>query len=185
LDLREERRKLFARDRFLLRQDDLHRPSRLNENCVRYVPEPSTKLGYFWRAPRWIRARFVCTKNCPVTTFNFGFLETREPDSPALLDSGVNEGDRFYAEEMMLQAEIKCSNEHSPNTRVNHLQFHAAAPRSAWNGREARARPVNSIKPRNICHDKVRWTINRAPGSDRLRHRPAAIDYQIGKLHDR
>src|SRR4030095_16054012 len=25
-------------------------PARLNENCIRYVPEPSEKLGYFWRA---------------------------------------------------------------------------------------------------------------------------------------
>ena len=31
-------------------QDDFTSPSRLNENCIRYVPEPSEKLGYFWRA---------------------------------------------------------------------------------------------------------------------------------------
>src|SRR5205823_5691293 len=30
--------------------DDFTSPSRLNENCIRYVPEPSDKLGYFWRA---------------------------------------------------------------------------------------------------------------------------------------
>src|SRR5262249_47487124 len=30
--------------------DDFTSPSRLSENCIRYVPEPSDKLGYFWRA---------------------------------------------------------------------------------------------------------------------------------------
>src|SRR5437762_9266369 len=30
--------------------DDFTGPSRLKENCIRYVPEPSKKLGYFWRA---------------------------------------------------------------------------------------------------------------------------------------
>src|SRR5207302_1671871 len=30
--------------------DDFTSPSRLKENCIRYVPEPSDKLGYFWRA---------------------------------------------------------------------------------------------------------------------------------------
>ena len=29
--------------------DDFAGPSRLNENCIRYVPGPSEKLGYFWR----------------------------------------------------------------------------------------------------------------------------------------
>ncbi|HET9368317.1 MAG TPA: DUF885 family protein, partial [Candidatus Udaeobacter sp.] len=30
--------------------DDFTSPSRLNENCIRYVTEPSGNLGYFWRA---------------------------------------------------------------------------------------------------------------------------------------
>src|ERR1051325_8330641 len=30
--------------------DDFTSPSRLNKDCVRYVPEPSETLGYFWRA---------------------------------------------------------------------------------------------------------------------------------------
>src|SRR5437763_731112 len=30
--------------------DDFTSPSRLKENCIRYVPEPSANLGYFWRA---------------------------------------------------------------------------------------------------------------------------------------
>jgi len=30
--------------------DDFTSPSRLNENCIRYVTEPSGKLGYFWQA---------------------------------------------------------------------------------------------------------------------------------------
>src|SRR5947207_439925 len=30
--------------------DDFTSPTRLKENCIRYVPEPSEKLGYFWRA---------------------------------------------------------------------------------------------------------------------------------------
>ncbi|HXP36114.1 MAG TPA: DUF885 family protein, partial [Chthoniobacterales bacterium] len=30
--------------------DDFTSPSRLNQNCIRYVAEPSAKLGYFWRA---------------------------------------------------------------------------------------------------------------------------------------
>src|SRR5436853_1395868 len=30
--------------------DDFTSPSRSKENCIRYVPEPSANLGYFWRA---------------------------------------------------------------------------------------------------------------------------------------
>ncbi len=30
--------------------DDFTSPSRLKENCIRYVTEPSANLGYFWRA---------------------------------------------------------------------------------------------------------------------------------------
>src|SRR5947209_11263521 len=30
--------------------DDFTSPSRSKENCIRYVPEPSASLGYFWRA---------------------------------------------------------------------------------------------------------------------------------------
>src|SRR5437773_7218642 len=30
--------------------DDFTSPSRLNQDCIRYVTEPSARLGYFWRA---------------------------------------------------------------------------------------------------------------------------------------
>src|SRR5438477_4858307 len=85
--------------------DDFTSPSRLNENCIRYVPEPSDKLGYFWRATA-MDPRPICVhEGIPGHYFQLCLSWKHEnPIRRHYYDSGANEGIGFYAEEMMLQA---------------------------------------------------------------------------------
>jgi uncharacterized protein (DUF885 family) len=95
--------------------DDFTSPSRLKENCIRYVTEPSGKLGYFWQAtaedPRPI------TVHEGILGHYFQLCLSWKHEDPIrhhYYDSGANEGIGFYAEEMMLQAGLF---DDSPQTR--------------------------------------------------------------------
>ena len=95
--------------------DDFTSPSRLNENCIRYVPEPSADLGYFWRATA-MDPRPICVhEGIPGHYFQL-CLSWKHEDAIRrhYYDSGANEGIGFYAEEMMLQAGLF---DDSPHTR--------------------------------------------------------------------
>jgi hypothetical protein len=86
-------------------QDDFTSPSRLNENCVRYVPEPSEKLGYFWRATAMDARPIMVHEGIPGHYFQLCLSWKHEdPIRRHYYDSGANEGIGFYAEEMTLQA---------------------------------------------------------------------------------
>jgi hypothetical protein len=54
-------------------QDDFTAPSRLNENCIRYVDSPSPNFGYFMRATAQDRGRLRFTKEFRAITFSFVF----------------------------------------------------------------------------------------------------------------
>src|SRR5205809_1300358 len=105
--------------------DDFTSPSRLNENCIRYVPEPSQNLGYFWRATA-MDPRPICVhEGIPGHYFQLCLSWKHEnPIRRHYYDSGANEGIGFYAEEMMLQAGVV---RRQPAHARNHLQFHASA----------------------------------------------------------
>ena len=95
--------------------DDFTSPSRLAENCIRYVAEPSEKLGYFWRASA-MDSRPICVhEGIPGHYFQL-CLSWKHEDAIRrhYYDSGANEGIGFYAEEMMLQAGLF---DDSPHTR--------------------------------------------------------------------
>jgi uncharacterized protein (DUF885 family) len=86
-------------------QDDFTSQSRLNENCIRYVPEPSEKLGYFWRATAMDPRPITIHEGIPGHYFQLCLSwKNEDPIRRHYYDSGANEGIGFYAEEMMLQA---------------------------------------------------------------------------------
>src|SRR5437588_1196155 len=82
--------------------EDFTSPSRLNENCIRYVPEPSQNLGYFWRATA-MDPRPICVhEGIPGHYFQLCLSWKHENRIRRhYYDSGANEGIGFYAEEMM------------------------------------------------------------------------------------
>ena len=85
--------------------DDFTSPSRLTENCIRYVPEPSEKLGYFWRATAMDPRPITLHEGIPGHYFQLCLAwKNDDPIRRHYYDSGANEGIGFYAEEMMLQA---------------------------------------------------------------------------------
>ena len=85
--------------------DDFTSPSRMKENCIRYVPEPSEKLGYFWRATAMDPRPITVHEGIPGHYFQLCLSWKHEdPVRRHYYDSGANEGIGFYAEEMMLQA---------------------------------------------------------------------------------
>jgi len=95
--------------------DDFTGPSRLKENCIRYVPEPSEKLPYFWRATAMDPRPITVHEGIPGHYFQLCLSWKHEdPIRRHYYDSGVNEGIGFYAEEMMLQAGLF---DDSPHTR--------------------------------------------------------------------
>jgi uncharacterized protein (DUF885 family) len=96
-------------------QDDFTSRSRLNENCIRYVPEPSDKLGYFWRATAMDSRPITVHEGIPGHYFQLCLSwKNEDPIRRHYYDSGANEGIGFYAEEMMLQAGLF---DDSPPTR--------------------------------------------------------------------
>lgn len=95
--------------------DDFTGPSRLNENCVRYVKEPSADLAYFWRATAKDPRPIIVHEGIPGHYFQLCLSWKQEdPIRRHYYDSGANEGIGFYAEEMMLQNGLF---DDSPRTR--------------------------------------------------------------------
>jgi uncharacterized protein (DUF885 family) len=95
--------------------DDFTSPSRLKENCIRYVTEPSGKLGYFWQATAEDPRPITVHEGIPGHYFQLCLSWKHEdPIRRHYYDSGANEGIGFYAEEMMLQAGLF---DDSPQTR--------------------------------------------------------------------
>jgi hypothetical protein len=85
--------------------DDFTSPSRLNQNCIRYVTEPSQNLGYFWRATAQDPRPICVHEGIPGHYFQLCLSWKQEnPIRRHYYASTANEGIGFYAEEMMLQA---------------------------------------------------------------------------------
>jgi uncharacterized protein (DUF885 family) len=106
--------------------DDFTSPSRLNENCIRYVPEPSDKLGYFWHATA-MDPRPICVhEGIPGHYFQLCLSWKHEnPIRRHYYDSGANEGIGFYAEEMMLQAGLFDDSPHTREIIYNFMRLRA------------------------------------------------------------
>jgi uncharacterized protein (DUF885 family) len=95
--------------------DDLTSATRLGENGLRYIPEPSGNLGYFERSAALDPRPLIVHEGVPGHFFQFSLSWAHEnPTRRFYYDSGPNEGIGFYAEEMMLQAGLF---DDSPRTR--------------------------------------------------------------------
>ena len=106
--------------------DDFTSPSRLKENCIRYVPEPSEKLGYFWRATAMDPRPITVHEGIPGHYFQLCLSwKHNDPIRRHYYDSGANEGIGFYAEEMMLQAGLFDDSPHTREIICNFMRLRA------------------------------------------------------------
>jgi uncharacterized protein (DUF885 family) len=106
--------------------DDFTSPSRLKENCIRYVPEPSEKLGYFWRATAMDPRPITVHEGIPGHYFQLCLSwKNDDPIRRHYYDSGANEGIGFYAEEMMLQAGLFDDSPHTREIIYNFMRLRA------------------------------------------------------------
>ena len=106
--------------------DDFTSPSRLNENCIRYVTEPSGKLGYFWQATAEDPRPITVHEGIPGHYFQLCLSWKHEdPIRRHYYDSGANEGIGFYAEEMMLQAGLSDDSPHTREIIYNFMRLRA------------------------------------------------------------
>jgi uncharacterized protein (DUF885 family) len=106
--------------------DDFTSPSRLNENCIRYVTEPSGKLGYFWHATAEDPRPITVHEGIPGHYFQLCLSWKHEdPIRRHYYDSGPNEGIGFYAEEMMLQAGLFDDSPHTREIIYNFMRLRA------------------------------------------------------------
>ncbi len=106
--------------------DDFTSPSRLNQNCIRYVTEPSAKLGYFWRATAQDPRPICVHEGVPGHYFQLCLSWKHEnPIRRHYYASTANEGIGFYAEEMMLQAGLFDDSPHTREIIYNFMRLRA------------------------------------------------------------
>lgn len=162
--------------------DDFTGPPRLQDNCTRWTPPPSEKLGYFSLASAHDDRPLIIHEGVPGHYFQL-WLGWNHPDPIRrhYYDSGANEGIGFYAEEMMLQDGLF---EHSPHTRE--MIYNWARLRALRVEVDVKmalgeftldqaADYLHHMVPMDAAtaHDEASWFAT-APGS--------AISYQTGKL---
>jgi uncharacterized protein (DUF885 family) len=106
--------------------DDFTSPSRLKENCIRYVNPPSADLSYFWRATAQDPRPIIVHEGIPGHYFQLCLSWKHEdPIRRHYYDSGANEGIGFYAEEMMLQAGLFDDSPHTREIIYNFMRLRA------------------------------------------------------------
>jgi hypothetical protein len=106
--------------------DDFTSPSRLKENCVRYVSPPLGNLGYFWHATAEDPRPITVHEGIPGHYFQLCLSWKHEdPIRRHYYDSGANEGIGFYAEEMMLQAGLFDDSPHTREIIYNFMRLRA------------------------------------------------------------
>jgi Bacterial protein of unknown function (DUF885) len=106
--------------------DDFTSPSRLTDNCIRYMTEPSPKLGYFWRATAMDPRPLCVHEGIPGHYLQLCLSwKNKDPIRRHYYDSGANEGIGFYAEEMMLQAGLFDDSPHTREIIYNFMRLRA------------------------------------------------------------
>ena len=148
--------------------DDFTSPSRLKENCIRYVPEPSEKLGYFWRATAMDPRPIAVHEGIPGHYFQLCLSWKHEdPIRRHYYDSGANEGIGFYAEEMMLQAGLFDDSPHTCEIIYNFMRLRALRVEVDVKLALGEFTLEQAAK---YLHEKVPMDEQTAPGSDRVFH---------------
>src|SRR4051812_8269365 len=163
-------------------EDDFTSPSRLDQNCIRYMPEPSEKLGYFLRATA-LDSRPLCVhEGIPGHYFQLCLSWKHEdPIRRHYYDSGANEGIGFYAEEMMLQAGLFDDSPHTREIIYNFMRLRALRVEvdvklalGEFNIDQAADYLMRSVPmDKETAQDEARFFAS-TPGQ--------AISYQIGKI---
>ena len=106
--------------------DDFTSPSRLKDNCIRYVDPPAGNLGYFWRATAQDPRPITVHEGIPGHYFQLCLSwKHDDPIRHHYYDSGANEGIGFYAEEMMLQAGLFDDSPHTREIIYNFMRLRA------------------------------------------------------------
>ncbi|HEV2716060.1 MAG TPA: DUF885 family protein [Terriglobales bacterium] len=162
--------------------DDFTGPSRLKENCTRYIPSPGPNLGYFAATMAKDPRGIIVHEGVPGHYFQLA-LSWANPDPIRrhYYDSSANEGIGFYAEEMLLHAGLF---DDSPRTR----EF-------IWNFMRLRALRVEVDVKLALgefsLEQAAEYLKNTVPMDSATAHAEAAmfattpgqaISYQMGKL---
>ncbi len=85
-------------------RDDLTSETRLDEDAVRYVTEPSPNMGFFSLATAKDTRPLILHEGIPGHYFQLAISWTNpDPIRRRFFDSGANEGIGFYVEELLLQ----------------------------------------------------------------------------------
>ena len=106
--------------------DDFTSPSRLQDNCIRYVDPPSGNLPYFWRATASDPRPITVHEGIPGHYFQLCLSWKHEdPIRRHYYDSGANEGIGFYSEEMMLHAGLFDDSPHTREIIYNFMRLRA------------------------------------------------------------
>ena len=162
--------------------DDFTSPSRLNENCIRYVTEPSANVSYFWRATAEDPRPIMVHEGIPGHYFQLCLSWKHEdPIRRHYYDSGANEGIGFYAEEMMLQAGLFDDSPHTREIIYNFMRLRALRVEV----------DVKLALGQFTLHQAAKYLQERVPMDAQTAHQEAiafstgpgqAMTYQIGKL---
>ncbi|MBO0694495.1 MAG: DUF885 family protein [Verrucomicrobia bacterium] len=162
--------------------DDFTGPSRLKENCIRYVTEPSGNLGYFWRATAEDPRPITVHEGIPGHYLQLSLSWKHEnPIRQHYYDSGANEGIGFYAEEMMLQAGLFDDSPHTREIIYNFMRLRALRVEV----------DVRLALGEFSLDQAAKYLQEKVPMDEQTARQEAisfatgpgqAIDYQIGKL---
>jgi uncharacterized protein (DUF885 family) len=162
--------------------DDFTSPSRLTDNCVRYVTEPSGKLGYFWQATAEDPRPITVHEGIPGHYFQLCLSwKNDDPVRRHYYDSGANEGIGFYAEEMMLQSGLFDDSPHTREIIYSFMRLRALRVEVDVKlalGEFTLEQAANYLQekvpmdPDTACQEAIAFSTG--PGQ--------AISYQIGKL---
>ncbi len=106
--------------------DDFTSPTRLNENCVRYIPKPSPNLSYFSLATAKDPRPIIIHEGVPGHYFQL-VQSWKNPDKIRrhYFDSNSNEGIGFYVEELMLQLGLFDNSPHSREIIYSFMRLRA------------------------------------------------------------
>ena len=162
--------------------DDFTLPSRLNQDCIRYVTEPSARLGYFWRATAQDPRPICVHEGIPGHYFQLCLSWKQEnPIRRHYYASTANEGIGFYAEEMMLQAGLFDDSPHTREIIYNFMRLRALRVEVDVRLALGQATLDQAVK---YLHDKVPMDMEtaRAEATAFATGPGGAISYQIGKL---
>jgi uncharacterized protein (DUF885 family) len=162
--------------------DDFTSPSRLKENCIRYVSHPGPNLVYFWRATS-MDPRPICVhEGIPGHYFQLCLSWKHEdPIRRHYYDSGANEGIGFYSEEMMLQAGLFDDSPHTREIIYNFMRLRALRVEvdvklalAQFTLEEAKKYLHERVPMDEITARQEAIAFSTGPGQ--------ALTYQIGKL---